>query len=359
MTMISKEQILSALKNVIDPELHQDIVTLGMVKDIQVDGDAVALSIELTTPACPLKEQIERDIRSAVEALPGVATLDLKMTGAVRGTRVPDSGQLLPAVKNVIAVASGKGGVGKSTIAANVAVAMAETGAKIGILDADIYGPNMPKIMGVKERPTGSDKRIVPPKSYGVKVMSLAFFVTDETALIWRGPMVASTIRQFLTDVEWGELDYLIVDLPPGTGDASLTLAQSIPLSGVIIVTTPQDAALTIATKSLQMFRKLNVPVLGMVENMSYFLCPHCQERTEIFGHGGGQEASKQLDATFLGEVPLDRVIREKGDEGYPIVVSEPNSPLSEVFRKVGRNAAGRISVVAASQPAGDLPIVS
>jgi ATP-binding protein involved in chromosome partitioning len=250
-------------------------------------------------------------------------------------------------VKNIIAVASGKGGVGKTTIAVNLAVTLASAGAKVGLLDADIYGPSVPVMMGVRERPGAVGNMMVPPAAYGVKVISLGFFYKDDTPLVWRGPMVAGAVKQLLTQVEWGDLDYLIVDLPPGTGDASLTLSQTVPLGGVVVVTTPQEASLNIATKALAMFRKLNVPILGIVENMSYFACPHCGEKTYIFSEGGGKKAAKALDVQFLGEIPLFPSIREHSDLGTPISAAAPKSPESAVFKDIAFKVAGMVSIVA------------
>lgn len=351
--LITESEVMGALRKVQDPELHRDIVSIGMIKDIVIrDEGKVAFTLELTTPACPFNEQIEAEARSAVTTLGGVKEVEMKVTSRVMSGKMGVQQDLLPGVKNVIAVASGKGGVGKSTVSVNLAASLAQSGAKVGVLDADIYGPNIPIMLGVEGKPTAEEKtnRINPPTSLGIKVMSLAFFYADDTALIWRGPMVAGAIKQFLTDVNWGDLDYLIVDLPPGTGDASLTLTQTIPLSGVVIVTTPQHAALGIATKALAMFKKLNVPIIGIVENMSYFICSHCNGRTEIFDHGGGQSASKRLDVPFLGEIPIDPEIRVRTDMGQPIVIGFPGSPSAKAFRNISQLVAGRVSVLARTE---------
>ncbi|MCS7003042.1 MAG: Mrp/NBP35 family ATP-binding protein, partial [Dehalococcoidia bacterium] len=277
---LTEEAVLRALSTVQEPELHKDLVTLNMVKNIAINGGAVSFTVVLTTPACPLKGQIESDCRAAVLALPGVESVTVNFTANVTRRLGPQPGGLIPGVRNVIAVASGKGGVGKSTVAVNLAIALSQSGARVGILDADIHGPNVPLMLGIDKGPgKGPNNRILPPVRYGVRAMSIAFFMSADTPAIWRGPMVHSAIQQFLGDVEWGELDYLVIDLPPGTGDASLTVAQLIPSARAIIVTTPQDVALLDAGKALAMFRKLNVPVLGIVENMSFFHCPHCGQR--------------------------------------------------------------------------------
>jgi ATP-binding protein involved in chromosome partitioning len=348
--MVSKEEVLDALRLVTDPELHRDLVTLNMVREIQVDGGRVTFTLNLTTPACPLRSKIEQDARNAVASIKGVTTVEMKVGAQVAATHPFAESTVLKNVKNIIAVASGKGGVGKSTMAVNLALALSGSGAKVGILDADVYGPNIPLMMGINERPAMRGDTIVPLVAHGIKVASLGFFYKDETALVWRGPMVAGAVKQLLTQVDWGDLDYLIVDLPPGTGDSGLTLAQTVPLGGVVIVTTPQEAALNIATKAVGMFRKLNVPILGMVENMSYFMCPHCGEKSFIFSSGGGRKASTLLDVQFLGEIPLYPRIREQSDLGVPIVVAAPQSPESLAFKDVAFRVAGMISMVAYNQ---------
>lgn len=342
--MITEEAVLDALRKVNDPELHRDLVSLGMVKEIRVTGGAVAVTVELTTPACPMREQVEAETKAAVQALPGVATVTVTLTASVRK---PGAGlQPIPGVKHIVAIGSGKGGVGKSTVTVNLAVALAEVGAAVGLLDADIYGPSIPMMMGVHRQPDVVGKRMIPPERHGVKLMSLGFLLPDHTApVVWRGPMVAQAVKQMLMEVEWGELDYLLADLPPGTGDASLTLAQAIPLSGAVIVMTPQEVAIQIATKALNMLQTLKVPILGIIENMSYLLCPHCEHSVELFGHGGGRKASQRLEVPFLGEIPLDPELRRGGDVGRPILIEQPDSPVAAIFRQVAANLAGRISV--------------
>jgi len=348
--MVSKEEVSEALRAVTDPELHKDLLALNMVKDIVVEGDKVSFTLNLTTPACPLRSRIEQEARNAVAAVKGVKSVEMKVGAMVAATHQAAQAEVLKGVKNIIAVASGKGGVGKSTVSVNLALALAGSGAKVGILDADIYGPNIPLMMGARDRPEVRGDTIIPPVAHGIKVASLGFFYKDETPLVWRGPMVAGAVRQLLTQVDWGELDYLIADLPPGTGDAGLTLAQTVPLGGVVIVTTPQDAALSIATKAVGMFRKLNVPILGMVENMSYFVCPHCGEKSYIFASGGGRKAASSLDIQFLGEIPLHPLIRQQSDLGVPVVVAAPESPESMAFKDVAFRVAGMVSMVAYNQ---------
>ncbi len=345
--VVSSEQVLDALRGVKDPELQRDVVSLGMIEDLKVNGGSVSLTLNLTTPACPLRAAMEAQVKGAILAIQGVQEVKMKTSAHIPATRMAEQGELMKGVKNIIAVASGKGGVGKTTVAVNLAVSLASAGARVGLLDADIYGPTVPVMMGVRERPGAVGNMMVPPAAHGVKVISRGFFYTDDTRLVWRGPMVAGAVKQLLTQVEWGDLDYLIVDLPPGTGDASLTLAQTVPLGGVVIVTTPQEASLNIATKALAMFRKLNIPILGIVENMSYFTCPHCGEKTYIFSEGGGKRAAKALDAQFLGEIPIFPLIREQSDVGEPVSAASPNSPESVSFKDIAFRVAGMVSIVA------------
>ncbi|MCZ6478894.1 MAG: Mrp/NBP35 family ATP-binding protein [candidate division NC10 bacterium] len=344
--MITEEAVLNALRKVNDPELHRDLVSLGMVKEIKVDGGAVAVTVELTTPACPMREQVEEETKAAIKTLPGVGEVTVNLTASVR--KPPAGREPIPGVKHILAVGSGKGGVGKSTVTVNLAVALAEAGASVGLLDSDIYGPSIPIMMGVHRQPEVVGKRMIPPVSHGVKLMSLGFLLPDDTSpVVWRGPMVGKAVSQMLMEVDWGELDYILADLPPGTGDASLTLAQAIPLSGAVIVMTPQEVAVQIATKTLNMFRTLKVPILGIIENMSYLLCPHCEQSVELFGHGGGRKASQRLEVPFLGEIPLDPELRRGGDVGRPILIEKPDSPVAAIFRRVAGNLAGRVSVEA------------
>ncbi len=352
--MITEQQVLSVLGKVNEPELHRDLVSLRMVRDIKIQNDAVNFTIVLTTPACPLRNQIESEARAAVMAL-GAKQVNIKWDANVP-TDKRISGRLSIPVKSTIAVASGKGGVGKTTVSVNLAIALAQSGAKVGLMDADIYGPNIPIMMGVNEPPRARDEQhIIPLEAYGVKLMSMGFLVPPDQAVIWRGPMLHSAIRQFLTDVDWGELDYLVIDLPPGTGDAQLTLAQSVPLTGGVVVATPQDVALADVIKGITMFRKLEVPVIGVVENMSYFICPHCNERTDIFAHGGARQMAERLDVPFLGEIPLDVAIRVGGDTGKPITVTHPDTPYALAFHKIAQAVAAAVSVMNVQAAEGEL----
>jgi ATP-binding protein involved in chromosome partitioning len=347
--MVTEQAVLQALSTVKDPELHRDLVSLGMIRDVKVEGANVSFEVVLTTPACPLKSRIEQDCRQAVSRVPGIGTIDIRMGAAVARPRPASSTGRIPGIAHTIAVASGKGGVGKSTVSANLAVALAETGAKVGLLDADIYGPSIPVMMGVSRMPEVDERqKLVPLESHGVKLMSLGFMLPDRSApVIWRGPMIGKALHQFLRDVAWGELDYLLIDLPPGTGDAQLTLSQSLALSGSLIVTTPQDVAMRIASRVLLMFRKTGVPIFGIVENMSLYVCPTCHGATPVFGAGGGRRAAEQLGVPLLGEIPLDPGVCEGGDEGRPVLVRAPGSPAAEVFRQVAKALAGRVSVEA------------
>jgi ATP-binding protein involved in chromosome partitioning len=343
--MPSQDQILQALSHVQEPELHRDLVSLNMIRDLKVNGGSVQFTVMLTTPACPLRSRIERECREAVLAVPGVKEVAIKFdANVVRDARI--GGKMNLPFRNTIAVASGKGGVGKTTCAVNLAIALHRLGATIGLLDADIYGPNVPMMMGVEGHPNVRGQRIVPMEAYGLKMMSMGFLLKPDQPVVWRGPMLHSALQQFISDVDWGDLDYLVIDLPPGTGDVQLSLAQLLPLTGAVIVTTPQDVALADVRKGMAAFDQLNVPLLGVIENMSYFVCPHCGERTDIFSHGGGKRAAEELGLPFLGEVAIDPAIRAGGDDGQPIVAVAHHSPQAKAFIDIAGALAAKISVL-------------
>lgn len=351
---ITKEAVLAALSKVQEPELHQDLVTLNMIRELEIKDNVVSFTVMLTTPACPLRGQIEKEARQAVMSVEDVRSVNLKWD-----SDVPNDGRMrgllnMP-IRNAIAVGSGKGGVGKSTVAVNIAVALAQSGARVGLMDADIYGPNIPTMLGVEKLPPPQGQRLIPALAYDIKMISMGLLVKPGQPLIWRGPMLNSAIRQFLGDVEWGELDYLIVDLPPGTGDASLSLAQALPLSGAVIVTLPQLVSLEDASRGLNMFRTLEVPILGIVENMSYLDLPD-GTRMDIFGSGGGEQLALATQTNFLGKVPIDQNVRIGGDSGKPILVSYPDSPVANALREIAQKIAAQISVAALSAK-NELPI--
>ncbi|HTC85834.1 MAG TPA: Mrp/NBP35 family ATP-binding protein [Candidatus Acidoferrum sp.] len=349
MIQLTPEAIFDVLRTVQEPELGRDIVTLNMVKDLAIDGADIAFTLELTTPACPLKDEIERNVNTAVRSI-GVQGVAITWGAMVRRAAPARPEQLIPGVKNVIAVASGKGGVGKSTVAVNLAVALARAGASVGLLDADITGPNVPLMLGITGQPTATAAgKIAPLVRHGVKVISIQFFVPEGQPIVWRGPLVGGAIQQFLRDVDWGDLDYLIIDEPPGTSDAQLTLAQAIPISGTLLVTTPQDVALLDVEKALAMLARMSVPVIGIVENMSAFICPHCGEATEIFGRGGGERFAAKHGIEFLGGIPLDITVRQGGDAGIPVVAQREPGPAAIALEALARTVAARMSVRAAS----------
>ena len=341
---MDQARVLEALKGVKDPELNVDIVTLGMVENLRLEGGTVSLTVNLTTPGCPLKAQIEKDVRAALAPVPGVEKVDLTMGAKVRRS-IEVQGGLIPEVANTVAVGSGKGGVGKSTVASSLALSFARAGAAVGLMDADVYGPNLVQMLGVKAKPETDGKTIKPVETHGLKLMSMAFFLKEDQPVVWRGPMLHGAMKQFLGDVAWGKLDYLFIDMPPGTGDVQLTLSQIIPLTGAVLVTTPQDVALSDVRRAAAMFRTVNVPILGVVENMSYFNCPHCGERAEIFSHGGGRRAAESFGTTFLGEIPIDIRVRQGGDEGRPPVAHDPKSGPALAFKEISEKLAAIISV--------------
>ncbi len=346
MPKLTEAAVLKALSTVQEPELGGDLISRNMVKDLSIDGSKVAFTIELTTPACPLKDQIQKSVEDALRPI-GVDGIEIAWGATVRRA-TPSSPQMLPGVKNIVAVASGKGGVGKSTISVNLAVALARAGATVGLLDADITGPNIPMMIGAEGQPVASpDGKITPIQAHGVKVISIAFFLPEGQPVVWRGPLVGGAIQQFLRDVDWGDLDYLVVDLPPGTSDAQLTLAQSVPITGAVLVTTPQNVSISDVEKAAAMFKRVSVPILGVVENMSGFVCAHCGETTDIFGRGGGERFASENGFDYLGGIPLDITVRQGADVGVPAVVQREPGPAAAAFESVARNVAGKVSVQA------------
>ncbi len=346
MSAITQELVLAALGTVNDPDLHRDLVTLGMIEGISIDGGKVSFTLVLTTSACPLKAQIEDDCRRAVNAIPGVTEIAMTTTSRVRKAKDPsENRKAIPGVGHVIAVGSGKGGVGKSTVAANLAIALAQTGSKVGLLDGDIYGPNLPRMMGVNRQPYQKDGKIMPVEAHGIHFMSMGLLVDQGEAVVWRGPMLHGAIKSFLTDVDWSGMDYLIVDLPPGTGDVQLSLIQQTVVTGAVIVTTPSTVAIEDAVKAISMFDKLQVPVLGIIENMSYFVCPNCSERHNIFSTGDGQARALAMGLPFLGALPIDATVRSGGDTGAPVVASLPDGESAAEFRRIAGALAQRVSI--------------
>jgi len=348
MTQTNEEAILDALRQINDPDLHKDIVALGFVRDLKINGGAVSFRIVLTTPACPVKAEMESAARDLVLGVPGVTSVEVKMDAEVPKGRGLGEKVVIEGIRNIIAVSSGKGGVGKSTVAVNVAVSLALDGARVGLMDADVYGPNVPLMLGASDaRPEIDGNRLVPIEAYGVKLMSMALLQPGDKPMIVRGPILHGLVKQFLSDVKWGELDYLIVDMPPGTGDVQLSLAQLVPVQGAVLVTTPQDVAVADVRRALRMFETVAIPVLGVVENMSYFVAPDTGTRYNIFGEGGGQRLSHMYHVPFLGAIPLGMEVREGGDKGVPVVVSQPDSPQAQAFKKVAEEVARQVSIEA------------
>jgi ATP-binding protein involved in chromosome partitioning len=342
----SEAAVLDALRVVVDPDLHKDIVSLGFIKNLTISGGRVAFSIELTTPACPVKDQMRDQARAAVSAVPGVKTVEVTMTASVRSAVGPDAGRTpIPGIRNIIAVGAGKGGVGKTTLAVNFAIALGRTGARVGIIDGDIYGPNVPIMLGVRTQLTHDGEKIKPADKYGIHAVSMGFLTNDDAPVIWRGPMLHGVIQQFFRDVRWPELDYLVIDMPPGTGDVALSLSQTVPVSGAIVVTTPQTVSLADTRRAVRMYQKLNIPTLGLVENMSHFVCPDCGHESDIFGKGGGERTAGELEIPFLGRIPLYEPIRIGGDTGVPIVIGEPDSPAARAILSVAEQAAAQVSI--------------
>jgi ATP-binding protein involved in chromosome partitioning len=361
----NQERILAALSKVQDPELHRDIVSLGMVKNLVIADGKVSFTVELTTPACPLRETIESDCKKALAEVIGIKGLDISFGSQVRGSKA-GAGQtdLLPTVKNVVLVAAGKGGVGKSTVAANLAVALKMHGAATGLLDADIYGPSVPIVMGIKGEPTKIDvdgvQKIAPTIAHGVPVMSIGFFLDPDQAVIWRGPMLGKALHQLMADVHWGELDYLVVDMPPGTGDVQITFSQQLKVSGALLVATPQNLALADVVRAKSMFDKVNIPIVGVIENMSYFICDGCGKKHEIFSRGGARQAAEHYQLPYLGEIPITPALREGGDAGVPILIQDPNCEVSKVFLEIAAKLAGQLSIASErAQKVQGLKIVS
>ncbi|GIU81473.1 MAG: MRP family ATP-binding protein [Acidobacteria bacterium] len=348
MSQVTQEKVLETLRQIIDPDLRKDIVSLGFVRDLKVEDGEVSFRIVLTTPACPVKDEMAKQAKQLVSEIEGVKSVNVTMDAEVpKGRGMSNSD--IENIKNIIAVSSGKGGVGKSTVAVNLAVSLALDGAKVGLMDADIYGPNVPIMLGVKNfKPYISDRKLVPVEAHGVKMISMALLASPDQAMIMRGPMLHGVVRQFLSEVAWGELDYLIVDMPPGTGDVQLSLAQLVSLQGAVLVTTPQTVSTADVRRALKMFETVNVPILGIVENMSYFIPPDAPEkRYYIFGQGGGKKLAEEFNVPFLGEIPLGMEVREASDNGVPIAISNPGSPQAQAFRKVSEEIARQVSIEA------------
>ncbi len=357
---VEQAHVLDALKIVQDPDLHRDIVSLGFIKDLRISGGAVAFTIELTTPACPVKDQMRDQARAAVLAVPGVSTVDVAMSASVRATGLGGDGPRapLPGVKNVIAVGAGKGGVGKTTVAVNLAIALAKAGGRVGMIDGDIYGPNVPIMLGMKTQLTTDGQKILPAEKYGLQVVSMGFMTGDDAPIIWRGPMLHGALQQFFREVRWVDLDYLVIDMPPGTGDVALSLSQTVPVAGAIVVTTPQQVSLADSRRAVAMYKKLNIPTLGIVENMSYFVCPTCSHESDIFGKRGGERMASELGIPFLGGIPIYQPIREGGDSGIPLLISEPDAPAARAIAEVAARAAAQVSIAAYKQPTIPLTVV-
>jgi ATP-binding protein involved in chromosome partitioning len=344
---VSEAAVLDALRTVRDPDLHRDIVTLKFVKNLQIDPTGrVSFTIELTTPACPVKDQMRDQARTAVAQLPGVSSVDVQMTAQVRQAVGPDLNKApVPGVRNIIAVGAGKGGVGKTTVAVNLAIALSQAGSRVAMIDGDVYGPNVPIMLGIQTQLTTDGQKIVPAQQYGIQLVSMAFLTQDDSAVIWRGPMLHGVIQQFFREVAWNNVDYLIVDMPPGTGDVALSLSQSVPVAGSVVVTTPQTVSLADTRRAVRMYQKLNVLPLGLIENMSHFVCPTCSTESDIFGKGGGETLARDMSVPFLGRIPIYEPIRVGGDTGVPIVVGEPKSPAAQAFRAAAEQLAAQISI--------------
>jgi len=356
---VERGSVLEALKVVRDPDLNRDIVSLGFVKDLAIDQGRVALTIELTTPACPVKDQMRDQARAAVMQLPGVTSVDVKMSARVREAVGADgSRQAVPGVKNVIAVGAGKGGVGKTTVAVNLAIALAKCGSRVGLIDGDIYGPNVPIMLGMKAQLVTDGQKIVPAEKFDLQIISMGFLTGDDAPIIWRGPMLHGALQQFFREVRWVDLDYLVVDLPPGTGDIALSLSQTVPVAGAIVVTTPQQVSLADTRRAVAMYKKLNISPLGVIENMSYFVCPNCAHEADIFGRGGGEKMAADLGVPFIGRIPIYQPIREGGDIGIPLMISEPESPAARAFMAAAERTAAQVSIASYNRPTIPLTVV-
>ncbi|MDQ3071148.1 MAG: Mrp/NBP35 family ATP-binding protein [Acidobacteriota bacterium] len=349
--MVSEQHVLDALRVVRDPDLHKDIVALNFVKSVRIDGSRIAVTIELTTPACPVKDLMRDQAHAAIAALPGVTAVEVTMTAQVRTANRPEQGPRtpVPGVRNVIAVGAGKGGVGKTTLSVNIAVALAQRGSRVALLDGDVYGPNVPIMLGLKTQLEAIGQKIKPAEKYGVQVVSVGFLTQDDAPIIWRGPMLHGAMQQFFRDVQWEDVDYLIVDMPPGTGDVALSLSQSVPVAGAVVVTTPQKVSLSDTTRAIKMYQKLNIPVIGLVENMSHFACSACGHESDIFGMGGGEQLATEQAIPFLGRVPLYEPVRRGGDSGYPIVLAEPDSPAAQAIFGAAERVAQQVSIASFS----------
>jgi len=356
---VERGSVLEALKVVRDPDLNRDIVSLGFVKDLTIDQGRVALTIELTTPACPVKDQMRDQARAAVMQLPGVTSVDVKMSARVREAVGADgSRQAVPGVKNVIAVGAGKGGVGKTTVAVNLAIALAKCGSRVGLIDGDIYGPNVPIMLGMKAQLVTDGQKIVPAEKFDLQIISMGFLTGDDAPIIWRGPMLHGALQQFFREVRWVDLDYLVVDLPPGTGDIALSLSQTVPVAGAIVVTTPQQVSLADTRRAVAMYKKLNISPLGVIENMSYFVCPNCAHEADIFGRGGGEKMAADLGVPFIGRIPIYQPIREGSDIGIPLMISEPESSAARAFMAAAERTAAQVSIASYNRPTIPLTVV-
>ena len=356
---VDQAALLDALKVVQDPDLHRDLVSLGFIKDLKTLDGHVAFTIELTTPACPVKDQIRDQARAAVMRVAGVSSVDVQMSAHVREA-VGGAGprQAPPGVKNVIAVGAGKGGVGKTTVAVNLALALARAGGRVGLIDADMYGPNVPIMLGLRAELTTDGKKIIPAEKYGLQVISMGFLTKDDAPIIWRGPMLHGALQQFFREVKWVDLDYLVIDLPPGTGDVALSLSQTVPVAGAIVVTTPQQVSLVDSRRAVAMYKKLNIPPLGIIENLSHFTCPSCGHESDIFGSGGGERLASELAVPFLGRIPIYQSISEGSDRGVPLVISDADSPAARAFMAAAERAAAQVSIASYSRPTIPVTVV-